>query len=97
MAALVWILIAVQLLVTGQYAFRLRRVRHHGMTKAHPFRGAASALVAVCVLPLVPLLAIDAPPAAWGLWGVGYTAAALVHAFADAFRDIPARAPTATH
>ncbi|MFD8231635.1 hypothetical protein ACFV20_07025 [Streptomyces sp. NPDC059696] len=95
MTVLVWVLIAVQLLVTGQYAFRIRRVRHRGVTNAYRSRR-ASALAAVCVLPLAPLLATDAPPAAWGLWGIGYTAATLVHAFADAFRDIPARAPKAT-
>ncbi|WP_328690355.1 hypothetical protein OHA74_14435 [Streptomyces phaeochromogenes] len=96
MTALAWILIAVQLLVTGQYAYRLTRLRHRGVREAYRPRRAASALVVVCVLPLLPLLATDtdAPAAAWGLWGVGYIAAALVYAFADTLRDIPSGAPT---
>lgn len=96
MTDLAWILIAVQLLVTGQYAYRLTRLRHRVVTEVYRPRRAASVLATVCVLPLFPLLATDAPAAAWGLWGVGYTAAALVHAFADTLRDVPSGAPTAT-
>ncbi|WNZ07670.1 hypothetical protein [Streptomyces sp. 11x1] len=96
MIAMAWTLIAVQLLVTGHSAFHLRRVRHRCVTKAYRSRSATSALVIVCVLPLVPLLATDAPAAAWGPWGVGCTAAALVHAFVDAFGDTPSGTPAAT-
>ncbi|MBC7269367.1 MAG: hypothetical protein H5T76_11685 [Streptomyces sp.] len=95
MTAMAWVLIAVQFLVTGRYAFRLGQARHSGQTGAYRSRRAASALAAVCVLPLVPLLATDAPAVGWGLWGVGCIAAALEHALADTYRDGPARAPTA--
>ncbi|MFD8302852.1 hypothetical protein ACFV29_10930 [Streptomyces sp. NPDC059690] len=96
MIALAWALLAVQILVTGWYAYRLTRLEHHGAAEAYPTRRAASALIAVCVFPLPALLATDAPAAAWGLWGCGYIAAALVYAFADTLRDVPSAAPTAT-
>ncbi|KAB1148655.1 hypothetical protein F7R91_07585 [Streptomyces luteolifulvus] len=97
MIALVWSLIGLQLLVVGLYAYRRTRLRHRGVpAAAHPVGRTAIVLVAVCAAPLPALLTIDAPVAAWGLWGVGYTAAALVLAFADASRDIPSRMSTGT-
>ena len=97
MIALVWSLIGLQVLVVGLYAYRLPRLGHRDApADAHPVGRTAIALVAVCAAPVPALLAIDAPAAAWGLWGVGYTAAALVYAFADTMRDIPSRTSTGT-
>ncbi|MCG0062726.1 MULTISPECIES: hypothetical protein [Streptomyces] len=97
MIALVWSLIALQVLVVGLYAYRLIRLGHLGApAEVHPVGRTAIALVAICAAPVPALLAIDAPAAAWGLWGVGYTSAALVHAFADTMRDIPSRTSTGT-
>ena len=50
-------------------------------------RRTATALLIAGVLPLPAPLATDAPVGAWGLWGVGYIAAALVCAFAGTLRD----------
>lgn len=85
---LIWPLLALQVLTTAAGGMLLtRRGRHDAPRPDRSARRAAPVLLIAGVLPLPALLATDAPAGAWGLWGVGSIAAALVHAFADTLRD----------
>ncbi|MFF4576587.1 hypothetical protein [Streptomyces sp. NPDC001410] len=83
-------LVAVQWLTTALGAAHLFR-RHRQDQDALPrsLHLVAPSLLGVSMLPLAPLLAFHASAVLWGLWGAGCIAAALVHAAADAARDIP--------
>ncbi|MFJ6479859.1 MULTISPECIES: hypothetical protein [unclassified Streptomyces] len=87
---LVWVLIAVQVLTIAACA-RLLALRHRrdASRLARTLHHTAPVLLAAGVLPVPALLAADAPAVAWGLWGAGTIAAALVHAVGDTLRDIP--------
>lgn len=90
MAPLAATLVALQLLTTALCASLLHRRHQHGAnTLPGSLRGLAPALPASSLLPLVPLLAFNAPALFWGLWGTGYVTAALVYAAADTARDLP--------
>ncbi|GHE49629.1 hypothetical protein GCM10017771_71220 [Streptomyces capitiformicae] len=85
---LIWLLLALRLLTTAAGGMLLtRRGKHDAPRLGRSIRRAAPVLLIAGVLPLPALLATDAPAGAWGLWAVGYIAAALVHAFADTLRD----------
>ncbi|MDH6522273.1 hypothetical protein [Streptomyces sp. SAI-090] len=91
MSILALALIAVQLLTVGAGAahlFRVHRRRPERLPRSVHL--IAAAFLATSVLPLVALLTYDASVALWGLWAIGYNAAALVWAGADTARDIPA-------
>ena len=95
METLAWTLVAVQFLTTAACAAHLtRRHRHDPARLPHAIHRTAPVLLFTGALPLAALLPADAPAALWGLWGAGYTAAALVYAAADTNRDLP-RAPAA--
>ncbi|MDH6522301.1 hypothetical protein [Streptomyces sp. SAI-090] len=84
------VLVTVQLLTTGAGAACLVRChRHHPDQLTCSVHLVAPALLAASVFPLVALLAYRASPALWGLWAVGYNAAALVYIGADTARDVP--------
>ncbi|MGW3938548.1 MULTISPECIES: hypothetical protein [Streptomyces] len=90
MQALAWTLVAAQILTIAVCAAHLtRRHRHDPARLPHAIHRTAPILLLAGVLPLAALLPIDAPAALWALWGLGYTAAALVHAAADTARDLP--------
>lgn len=85
---LIWLLLALQVLTTAAGGVLLaRRGKHDAPGLDRSIRRTAPALLIAGALPLPALLATDAPAGAWGLWGVGCIAAALVHAFADTLRD----------
>ncbi|GAA3500810.1 hypothetical protein GCM10019016_079170 [Streptomyces prasinosporus] len=90
METLAWILVTAQLLTTAASAAHLtRRHRHDPAQLPRTIHRTAPFLLLTGVLPLAALLPIDALALLWGLWGVGYTAAALVYAAADTNRDLP--------
>ena len=85
---LTWLLVALQVLTPAAAGVLLTRRGKHDAPGLDPsIRRTAPALLIAGVLPLPALLATDAPAGAWGLWGVGYIAAALVYAFTDTLRD----------
>ncbi|MCX5173874.1 hypothetical protein OG616_38470 [Streptomyces antibioticus] len=87
---LVWILITMQVLTIAACATLLARSHRRDASRlARTLHRTAPALLASGVLPVPALLAADAPAVAWGLWGAGTIAAALVHAAGDTLRDIP--------
>ncbi|MFB7171911.1 hypothetical protein ACFCYM_13925 [Streptomyces sp. NPDC056254] len=87
---LVWLLIAVQVLTIAACARHLaQRHRRDASRLARTLHRTAPVLLASAVLPVPALLVADAPAVAWGLWGAGTIAAALVHAVGDTLRDIP--------
>ncbi|WP_432198842.1 hypothetical protein [Streptomyces sp. bgisy027] len=88
---LTWLLLALQILATAASGALLAwRAKHDASRLDRSIRRTAPALLIAGALPLPALLATDAPAGAWGLWGVGYIAAALIYAFADTVRDIRA-------
>ena len=97
METLAWILVMVQILTTAACAARLtQRHRHVPTELPRTIHRTAPVLLLTGVLALSALLPIDAPALLWGLWGTGYTAAALVHAAADTNRDLPRAQATAS-
>ncbi|MGW0751129.1 hypothetical protein [Streptomyces sp. NPDC002587] len=87
---LVWLLITVQVMTLAACARHLaQRHREDVSHLARTLHRTAPVLLASGVLPVPALLVADAPAAAWGLWGAGIIAAALVHAVGDTLRDIP--------
>ncbi|MDF3142487.1 MULTISPECIES: hypothetical protein [unclassified Streptomyces] len=85
---LTWLLLALQILTTAASGVLLaRRGKRDAPRLDRSMRRTAPALLTAGVVPLPVLLATDAPAGAWGLWGAGCIAAALVHAFADTLRD----------
>ena len=96
METLAWTLVAVQILITAACAAHLtRRHRHDPAGLPRTIHRTAPVLLLTGVLPLAALLPIDAPALLWGLWGAGYTVAALVYAAADTNRDLPRAQATA--
>ncbi|WP_079052585.1 hypothetical protein [Streptomyces regalis] len=88
---LTWLLLALQILATAVSGVLLAwRGKRDAPRLDRSIRRTTPALLIAGALPLPALLATDAPAGAWGLWGVGYIAAALVYAFADTLRDIRA-------
>ncbi|MET9849693.1 hypothetical protein ACFZC6_30605 [Streptomyces ossamyceticus] len=88
---LTWLLLALQLLTTAASGVLLaRRGKRDASRLDRSIRRTAPVLLIAGALPPAALLATDAPAGAWGLWGVGCIAAALVYAFADTLRDIRA-------
>ncbi|MGY5080899.1 hypothetical protein ACWIGX_28040 [Streptomyces nigrescens] len=94
MEALAWALIVLGDVVIAACAVHL--TRRHRLGAPHLPRSlhrTVPALLAAGLLPLGPLLAVDAPAAAWGLWGATAIAAALVYAVGDTLCDVPASEP----
>ncbi|WP_328224011.1 MULTISPECIES: hypothetical protein [unclassified Streptomyces] len=90
MEAVAWTLVALGAATTAACAAHLtRRHRRDAPGPVRSIHRTAPALLAASLLPLPALLATAMPAAAWGLWGAVTIAAALVHAIADAMRDIP--------
>ncbi|MFI2368100.1 hypothetical protein [Streptomyces sp. NPDC018833] len=85
---LIWLLLALQVLTIAAGGVLLARRGKRGVPELdRSVRRTAPAFLIAGVLPLPALLAADASAGAWGLWGFGCIAAALVHAVADTRRD----------
>lgn len=92
MEALAWALIVLgDVTITACALHLTQRHRRGAPHLARSLHRTVPALLAAGLLPLAPLLAVDAPAAAWGLWGASTIAAALVHAVGDTLCDVPAR------
>ncbi|MFD8544466.1 hypothetical protein [Streptomyces sp. NPDC059649] len=92
MEPLAWVLIVLGDVTIAACAVHLTRRHRRGAPHlARSLHRAVPALLAAGLLPLAPLLTVDATSAAWGLWGATTIAATVVYAVGDALCDVPVR------